>query len=202
MPAIRDIIQGKCPRKRRNKRALLCVDFANFRRYLNDKKMAIDWAEFRALILQMYTEVDCRFYDGTANSQFYKHSDRSLTTDDIINIKDARDSYFHDLREMGYIVKTKPLSNHYQTNGELKFKCNFDVEITIDVMENINNFDVLILCSGDGDFVALAKHLKSKLKEVHVIAPEGRANKKLMEAANYYDEIGKLLFWIKDLKKK
>jgi uncharacterized LabA/DUF88 family protein len=202
MPTIRDIIQGKCPLKRRNKKALLCIDFANFRRYLNERNIQIDWKEFKDLILQIYTEVECRYYDGTANAKFYKHANESLTDDDVKGIKDARDSYFNDLRNIGYIVKTKPLSNHYQKGGILKFKCNFDVEITIDALDNIKNYDVLILCSGDGDFVALAKYLKLKLKEVHVIAPEGRANQKLIEAATDYDEIGKLLFWDKNIIKK
>lgn len=52
-------------------------------------------------------------------------------------------------------------------------KCDFDVEITRDILVNINNFDGLILFSGDGDYKAIVEYLLDRKKQVIVVHPFG-----------------------------
>ena len=51
----------------------------------------------------------------------------------------------------------------------MRLKCDFDVEIARDVFNLSNDFEHLILFSGDGDFAALADDLISKGKRVTVV---------------------------------
>lgn len=55
-----------------------------------------------------------------------------------------------------------------------KLKCDFDAEIARDIALNINNFENLILFSGDGDFASTIKYLvKEKSKRVFTMYPQG-----------------------------
>ena len=56
-------------------------------------------------------------------------------------------------------------------------KCDFDVEIARDVCNLSNEFDTLILFSGDGDYSALVDDLISKGKKVIVVFASGHKGK-------------------------
>ena len=49
-------------------------------------------------------------------------------------------------------------------------KCDFDCEIAIDVMKRLNEFDCLILFSGDGDYAALIQEVIECGKQAIVVA--------------------------------
>jgi len=48
---------------------------------------------------------------------------------------------------------------------EFEYKCNFDVEIALDVTEQIENADYIIIGSGDSDFVAIKNYCLKKDKK-------------------------------------
>lgn len=56
-------------------------------------------------------------------------------------------------------------------------KCDFDVEISRDIYNNLENFEALIIFSGDGDYAALVEDLISKNKKVIVIFASGHIGK-------------------------
>lgn len=56
-------------------------------------------------------------------------------------------------------------------------KCDFDVEIARDACNLSNEFDTLILFSGDGDYAALVEDLISKGKKVIVVFASGHKGK-------------------------
>lgn len=66
----------------------------------------------------------------------------------------------HKLREIGFDVKLKP----YITRTDGSAKGDWDVGITIDIMEHASLVDEIILASGDGDFDRLLKHVVAKNK--------------------------------------
>ena len=111
------------------------------------------------------------------------HPDASLA--DFIAAKKSKQNYLKYLRRLGFIVRSKPVARIYDsTEGRFKHKCNFDVELTIDAIDNLNRFDAMTLCSGDGDFVKLLKYLKGKWKKTIVIAPSERLSHNLERTAN------------------
>lgn len=60
-------------------------------------------------------------------------------------------------------------------------KCDFDVEITRDALNNINEYDTLLLFSGDGDYSALVSDLICKGKKVILVFGEGHKGKEYSE---------------------
>lgn len=56
-------------------------------------------------------------------------------------------------------------------------KCDFDCEIVMDVMNSLNNFDTMILFSGDGDYKAIVEYLLDQNKRVIIIHPKNRRGK-------------------------
>lgn len=59
------------------------------------------------------------------------------------------------LEKIGFNVITKPLKKIYvgEKNKKFKYKCNFDVEIAFDVARNINKLDLVMIMSGDSDYL-------------------------------------------------
>jgi uncharacterized LabA/DUF88 family protein len=67
-------------------------------------------------------------------------------------------------------------------------KCDFDVEITRDALNRINDYDTLLLFSGDGDYFALTEDLIKKGKKVILVFAEGHKGKE-------YNTISDSLFY-------
>ncbi len=54
-------------------------------------------------------------------------------------------------------------------------KCDFDVDITIEIIRNFEKFDTFVIFSGDGDFAPAIKYFREKNKHVVIVSD----NKKL-----------------------
>jgi uncharacterized LabA/DUF88 family protein len=67
-------------------------------------------------------------------------------------------------------------------------KCDFDVEITKDALNMIDDYETLLLFSGDGDYFALTEDLIKKGKKVIIVFAEGHKGKE-------YDAISNSLFY-------
>ncbi len=57
------------------------------------------------------------------------------------------------LREMGWQVITKEVKWYDQEGGGRVGKANADVDLAVDLLTSASNLDMIIICSGDGDFV-------------------------------------------------
>lgn len=62
------------------------------------------------------------------------------------------------LRAIGFTVKLKPFIQRADGSA----KGDWDVGITIDIMELAAQVDVVVLASGDGDFAILAEHIRAR----------------------------------------
>lgn len=62
------------------------------------------------------------------------------------------------LRHIGFEVKLKP----YIQRSDGSAKGDWDVGITIDILEAAKDLDQIVLLSGDGDFAILLKHVMEK----------------------------------------
>jgi len=90
------------------------------------------------------------------------------------------------LKHIGFTVKLKPFIQ--RSDGSAKG--DWDVGITIDVMETAKDVDTVILLSGDGDFGLLLEKIKQKYNvntEVYGV-PALTANN-LIETANVFHPI-------------
>lgn len=94
-------------------------------------------------------------------------------------------SFIKKLEQLGYVVKAKEVKRIRISKSAYEWKGNLDVELTIDVLGNINNFDTLILMSGDSDFAPLLDAVKAQHKRVLVMSTKGHVAKELLDRAKY-----------------
>lgn len=70
-------------------------------------------------------------------------------------------------------------------------KCNFDVEMTMDLMDDVERASGFMLFSGDSDFFAPLERLKLKGRRVYVVGARGATSRELFAVADAYINIGK-----------
>ncbi len=90
--------------------------------------------------------------------------------------------FFEALTKLGIETRIRDLQEFY---GGQK-KADWDVGIVIDAIRTAPGVDVIVLVSGDGDFIPLAEYLKNRGKRVEVIAFGRSASSKLKEAADEF----------------
>ncbi len=89
-------------------------------------------------------------------------------------------SYLNALTTIGYSLVTKPIKTIYDSEtGDSKQKANLDIEIVLDMFNTIDNYDMAILISGDGDFERALQLLKARGKKYKVIATSGMISKEI-----------------------
>jgi len=96
-----------------------------------------------------------------------------------------QNSFLKKLEHFGYAVKAKEVKRIKISKSAYEWKGNLDVELTIDVLGNINNFDTLIFMSGDSDFAPLLDAVKIQRKRVLVMSTKGHISKELLNRAKY-----------------
>ncbi|OLP18427.1 NYN domain-containing protein [Leptolyngbya sp. 'hensonii'] len=107
-------------------------------------------------------------------------------------IKDPQDQRgFRDaLISLGYTVRTKILKEYYDDNsGRFSQKANLDIEIVIDMFNTVDQYDQVILFSGDGDFERAIELLRSKNTHITVVSTEGMIARELRNATDRYIDL-------------
>lgn len=94
--------------------------------------------------------------------------------------------FFDVLLRLGIEIREKEL----QIYGGFK-KADWDVGLTVDAIRMAQNLDVIIILSGDGDFLPLVEYLKNLGKRVEIVAFAKSTSLKLKENADYFFDIGK-----------
>lgn len=92
------------------------------------------------------------------------------------------EDFFEALRRIGYEVKTKELKEFY---GGQK-KGDWDLGMTVDMVQQAKKLDTVVLVTGDGDFAVLVDHLKSLGCRVEVMSFGKSSAKEIREAADNF----------------
>jgi uncharacterized LabA/DUF88 family protein len=92
------------------------------------------------------------------------------------------------LRSNGYKVICKDI--HKYEGGRIK--ANLDIEIAVDIMLLSENLDVVVLVSGDGDFVRLVEAIQMRGIRCEVVGFGISTSNELIEAADHFTEISSL----------
>ncbi len=96
--------------------------------------------------------------------------------------------FFEALRLSGFEVKQKEL----QVFAGGAKKGDWDVGITVDAITLAQRLDVVVLISGDGDYVPLVEYLRRNTgSKVEVIAFGKSSSKKLIEEADEFTDLDK-----------
>ena len=93
--------------------------------------------------------------------------------------------FFEALTKLGIETRVRDLQEFY---GGLK-KADWDVGIVIDAIRTAPTLDVVILCSGDGDFIPLVEYLKNQGKRVEIMAFGKTTSSRLKEIADEFIDL-------------
>ena len=94
--------------------------------------------------------------------------------------------FFDALSRLGIENKEKEL----QVYSGFK-KADWDVGITVDAIKVSSLLDVVIVLSGDGDFLHLVQYLQNLGKQVEIVSFGKSTSSKLKETADRFFDIGK-----------
>lgn len=93
------------------------------------------------------------------------------------------------LKEMGFHVRLKP----YIQRRDGSAKGDWDVGITIDLLDAAPSSDIIVLLSGDGDFDLALKRAKRDGAQCWVVGVEALTAKSLIDAADRFIPITEAL---------
>jgi uncharacterized LabA/DUF88 family protein len=104
----------------------------------------------------------------------------------VVRTKTGEEAPFFDaLSKIGIETRVRDLQEWY---GGAK-KADWDVGIVIDAIRTAPGVDVIILCSGDGDFIPLVEYLKNQGKRVEVMAFGKTTSSKIIEVADEFIDL-------------
>ena len=148
-------------------RVFVFIDAANILYSQQTLGWRVDYLKLKA-----YFETECNvrgiyFYTGRVGANNKQHN------------------FLSRLESLGYVVKAKEVKRIQIGKDAYEWKGNLDVELTIDVLKNIPQFDTLVLMSGDSDFAALLDTVKEARRRVIVMSTKGHVSRELLERAKY-----------------
>ncbi len=117
----------------------------------------------------------------------------------VVRTKTGEEAPFFDaLAKLGIETRVRDLQEWY---GGAK-KADWDVGIVIDAIRTAPGVDVVVLCSGDGDFIPLVEYLKNQGKRVEVMAFGRTTSSIIKEVADEFIDLddGVSKFLLKNLK--
>lgn len=142
----------------------------------------------------IFVDVQNMFYSAkhlrNAKLNFNKLMEKALQGRQLIraicycvnNQDNDQTSFFEMLASNGYEVRMKEL----RTRNDGSAKADWDMGIAIDAVSLADKLDIIVLVSGDGDFIDLVHHLKHKGVSVELISFERSTNEDLIESVDHY----------------
>jgi uncharacterized LabA/DUF88 family protein len=108
-------------------------------------------------------------------------------------LKDIQDQRgFRDaLISLGFTVRTRLLKEYYDDMTASRYfqKANLDVEIVIDMFNTVEQYDQMVLFSGDGDFERALELVRAKNTHVTVVSTEGMISRELRNVTDHYIDL-------------
>ncbi|MBI5123169.1 NYN domain-containing protein [Candidatus Roizmanbacteria bacterium] len=116
--------------------------------------------------------------------------------------KDSKDpkkiAFLNKLKTFGYILRVKEIKRFGK-----RMKANCDVDLTMDMLIKIKEYNKAIVLTGDGDFAPLFTYLISKGKQIIIISSPKRTAKEIrVFAGENHIDFGSLRYFIEFLGHK
>jgi len=112
----------------------------------------------------------------------------------------TEEKFFESIQEIGIEIRVKDLQV-FHTGAK---KADWDVGIAVDMIRLTEKLDVVVLASGDGDFIEVIRYCKSRGVRVEVMAFDKTTNATLQAEADHFVDLGdpKAEFLISSKRKK
>lgn len=155
-----------------NERAALFIDFHNTRNALRRSGLQIDLVSLRDYLAEGRHLVESFVYIATHPLPDQQQLDHEAQM---------------RLQQHGFLIRTK--QGQLLPNGRLK--CDFDLEMALDVQEFVARTrpDIVILVTGDGDFTPLVERLRYRGTRVEVASVPGSVARSLQAMANGFVDL-------------
>jgi uncharacterized LabA/DUF88 family protein len=109
----------------------------------------------------------------------------------VVQVPDINQTAFVSMLEQkNYEVKRKDL----KVRADGSTKGDWDMGIAVDIMQLIDKLDVVIIASGDGDFVSLVQLIKTRGPRVEVFSFPHNTARELIEVADSHFAISESMF--------
>ena len=150
-------------------RAAVFIDAANIFYSQRTLKWHIDYEKLSAYLKSQIDLAGMFYYTG------------------LVGLVEKQQSFLKKLRTLGYHVTSKEVKFIKIAGAADMPKGNLDVELALDAYRMKNEFDTIILFSGDSDFAYLLDVLKKEGKRAIVVSMRGHISRELLERAKYID---------------
>ena len=122
---------------------------------------------------------------------------------------DGKHKFYTYLKKgLGFIVRKKELKRiiirHDDGSETFQEKGNMDVEMTIDVVHCVRDYDTAIFFTGDSDFLALVTFLRIRDKKVYIFSSKNNVSQELRTGGDGYFDILTMPedIWGRDLQRR
>jgi len=155
-----------------HERAAVFVDYHNTRHALRRVGRQIDLVGLRDYLAEGRHTIETFIYIASHPLAERQAEDQAL---------------FRRLQQHGFLIRTK--TGQQLPNGHLK--CDFDLDMALDVQEFVNRtrLDIVVLVTGDGDFTPLAQRLRMRGIRVEVASVPGSTSQALQTMANGFVDL-------------
>jgi uncharacterized LabA/DUF88 family protein len=168
------------------RRVFVFIDFANLHSAELAKNQKLDMRKLKSYIKERTDadEISVFYYTAYPAEGTRRTSTKRLH------------AYYHFLnKELNFTVRKKPLkrlSSWQNGEEEIKEKGNLDVELTMDAVKHIDDYDIAVLFTGDSDFKALVSFMKGRQKTVFVYSTARNISVELRSSAHRYTDVLKI----------
>jgi len=155
-----------------HERAAIFVDYHNTRNALQRIGRQVDLVALRDYLSEGRHTIEAFLYIATHPLPEQQTEDQAL---------------LHRLQRHGFLIRSK--SGQLLPNGRLK--CDFDLDMALDVQEFVSRTrpDIVVLVTGDGDFTPLAQRLRLQGVRVEVASVQGSIAQALQAMANGFVDL-------------
>ncbi len=161
----------------RRERTIVIIDFGNVEKWKHNLHWRVGIREL-AVFVKHFTygkRFLRRFYYGADYGSDEKSTKLTEWSEFILRTADTN----------GFEVKDKRVKYIHSTDNVHGFekKCDLDVEMAVDLIRERENYDTIVLFSGDGDLVTALRYLHEEFqKNAIVIGARGHVGREVMDA--------------------
>ena len=160
-------------------RTIVIVDYGNVNKWENNLGWEVGIRELARLIKNFsYGKQPLRrFYYGSDYGNYEKSENLDFWSEKVLST--ARNNRFEVITK-----RVKYIHSQNNVHGFEK-KCDLDVEMVVDLIKERDNYDNIILFSGDGDLMCGIKYLKNEYQKLcYVFGARGHIGREVYDAKN------------------
>ena len=161
----------------KKERTIVIIDYGNVEKWKNSLKWKVDIKKLAQLVknFSFGKEFLRRFYYGSDYGSIEKSKVLTKWSRSVLD-RAKMNRFDLNTKRVKYIRDSK---NKYG----FEKKCDMDVEMIVDLIKERDNYDTIILFSGDGDLIYGIKYLKEKYNKIcFVFSARGHIGKEIIDA--------------------